>query len=584
MNKKVLTLYTIIFFLIVNGTYAQKAGAEIDALNLYVDFTNECVHSMTLMYNSIENYNKSAIAFTEKKIKKPVMEFKKPSQITAAYFLPPEQMLKKCKQKGKVLSKDEQKKLQFHAANMLADIDTIALYCDSIKTYINSRYLPEPNLATTFVYLKKCELLFARFNRNKDLLINKVNNIGRLYYARNMSNDYVLLSEAMKKAIVAANDMLRATIAQNKEGVDAHHDKLFVEISRLIDNKSQYLDGFINTQRSNGLDPPNIYGTFIAEANELYKESQRYLSRKRIPDNLKGREYYFYNNAFLPRYNRYGGGIIYAYNQLVEQADVPILKMPEETNWFMVYPRDVEKPTDKDKEKILAELRKEEEQKQKKEKEEREKGEKEKREREKRIKNQTNVNTIPKDPATLEGFAANNLIFLLDVSSSMDQPEKLPVLKEAFIFLLDLMRPEDYVSIVVYSGDAEVILEPTSASQKNKIEYAIENLVSSGKSNVKKGLKLSYKTASKNFIDGGNNRIILATDGGFEINKALYRKASKYARNDIVLSIIYLSKSENPSFARKFQDISNQGNGNYIYVTSLNARKVLLKEAQSIRK
>jgi len=595
--KHLIVVFAI--FLVVNiSAFAQKAGEEIKSLNLYIDFSNECVHSMTQIFNSIEAYNQSALDFVEGKNKKPELKFNKPTQITAAFFLPPDQMLQKCKREAKALPRPTQEKLELHAENMLSTIDSIALYCDSIKQFLAQRkYATEPNLITTFKHLKSCERLFTQFDIHKALLENQIQTVYPSYFSHDASNPFVQATDAMHKVIAAGKDMLKATKVANQEAVDNHHDIVFKEISILIDSKAENLSGFATVQQSNGLDPANIYDNFIAEANEFYKESQAYLSKKKIVNNIKGREYQYYNNHFISRFNRYGGGVVYAYNLMVEQADVPILKVIEEANWYKVYPEKLEDvKSDLNKEEILAQLEKEEKEKQQKEKIEKEKQENEKIEREKREKREREEkerikrekvqkeSTVEVDSASLEGFAANNLVFLLDVSSSMDQPEKLPVLKEAFIYLLNLMRPEDYVSIVVYSGDAEVVLKPTSAADKHLIENAINSLTSSGKSNVHKGLNLSFKTATDNYIKGGNNRIILASDGGFEIDKALYRKAAKYADNDIALSIIYLSKTENSAYAKKFKEITQQGKGNYIYVTSANARSELLQEAQSIRK
>ena len=138
---------------------------------------------------------------------------------------------------------------------------------------------------------------------------------------------------------------------------------------------------------------------------------------------------------------------------------------------------------------------------------------------------------------SMQGFAHNNLLLLLDVSGSMAGKDKLPLLKRSFKYLTNIMRPEDDVSIVVYAGDASVVLKPTSASKQIQIQEVIDNLRSRGKTNVKAGFKLAYKWLSKNFKQGGNNRIILATDGEFPIDRYTYKLVEKQAERGINLSV-----------------------------------------------
>jgi Ca-activated chloride channel homolog len=117
----------------------------------------------------------------------------------------------------------------------------------------------------------------------------------------------------------------------------------------------------------------------------------------------------------------------------------------------------------------------------------------------------------------MQKAAQNNLVFLIDVSGSMNSPDKLDLLKAGLYLLVDQMREEDKVSIVVYAGSAGLLLPPTSGYEKNKIKGIIENLMAGGSTAGGQGIELAYKTAKDNFIQGGNNRVILATDGDFNI-------------------------------------------------------------------
>lgn len=184
------------------------------------------------------------------------------------------------------------------------------------------------------------------------------------------------------------------------------------------------------------------------------------------------------------------------------------------------------------------------------------------------------------DIISFEGYAFNNLVLLLDVSASMNRPERLPLLKKSFQQLVRIMRNEDEVSIVIYSGNATLHLSPVSASDTTKIMQSIQTLRSEGNTNITDGLALAYKTANKNFIEGGNNKIIMATDGEFKTTEPLYKLAEKNA-SKITLSVFDFSQLAAP--LQPLRSLAEKGNGNYVKVTTENSLEVLAKEAQKER-
>jgi Ca-activated chloride channel homolog len=176
---------------------------------------------------------------------------------------------------------------------------------------------------------------------------------------------------------------------------------------------------------------------------------------------------------------------------------------------------------------------------------------------------------------------SSNLVFLLDVSGSMDEPNKLPLLKSAFGLLINELRPQDRVAIVVYAGAAGLVLESTSGSNKEEIRSAIENLEAGGSTAGGEGLKLAYAQAEKHFITGGNNRIILATDGDFNVgessNGAMERLIEEKREKGVFITVLGFGMGNVKD--DKMELIADKGNGNYAYIDNLmEARRVLVKE------
>ncbi len=181
----------------------------------------------------------------------------------------------------------------------------------------------------------------------------------------------------------------------------------------------------------------------------------------------------------------------------------------------------------------------------------------------------------------MEEAPNNNLVFLLDVSGSMNNPDKLPLLKKGLALLVNEMRPNDKVSIVVYAGAAGVVLEPTSGKDKEQILAALENLQAGGSTAGGAGIKLAYKLAKENFIDNGNNRVILATDGDFNIGASSDGEMVELIeskRNDGIFLTVLGFGSGNLKDS-KMEKLADHGNGNYAYIDNiLEAKKTLVNE------
>ncbi len=180
-----------------------------------------------------------------------------------------------------------------------------------------------------------------------------------------------------------------------------------------------------------------------------------------------------------------------------------------------------------------------------------------------------------------ENLPASNLVFLIDVSGSMSDPNKLPLLKSSLAMLVEQLREQDYVSMVVYAGAAGLVLEPTSGANKKEIIAALDRLEAGGSTAGGAGIKLAYDIAKQHFKKGGNNRVILATDGDFNIgessNGGMERLIEEKRKEGVFLTVLGYGMGNYKD--SKMEILADKGNGNYAYIDGIGeARKVLVNE------
>ena len=181
----------------------------------------------------------------------------------------------------------------------------------------------------------------------------------------------------------------------------------------------------------------------------------------------------------------------------------------------------------------------------------------------------------------VENLPASNLVFLIDVSGSMYEENKLPLVKASLKMLTDQLREKDRISIVVYAGNAGLVLPATSGADKKKIKTAIDALEAGGSTAGGAGIQLAYKTAQENFMKEGNNRIILCTDGDFNVGEssddALVRLIEKERASHVYLTIMGFGMGNYKD--SKMEQLADKGNGNHAYIDGINeAKKVLVNE------
>ncbi len=180
-----------------------------------------------------------------------------------------------------------------------------------------------------------------------------------------------------------------------------------------------------------------------------------------------------------------------------------------------------------------------------------------------------------------EDLPPSNLVFLIDVSGSMDMPNKLPLIKSAFKLLVNNLRRQDHVAIVVYAGAAGLVLPSTNGDKKEKIMNAINSLYASGSTAGGEGINLAYKVAKENFIKGGNNRVILATDGDFNVGISTENELEDFIvekrKTNVYLTCLGFGMGNYKD--SKIELLADKGNGNYSYINDImEAEKVFVNE------
>jgi Ca-activated chloride channel family protein len=187
--------------------------------------------------------------------------------------------------------------------------------------------------------------------------------------------------------------------------------------------------------------------------------------------------------------------------------------------------------------------------------------------------------TAPK--LNLDSIPPSNLVFLIDISGSMDKPNRLPLLQSAFKLLVDNLREKDTLAIVTYGGGIGIALQPTGGGNKQKIKDVIDSLVASGDTPGEGAIRIAYDLAKKTFIENGNNRVILATDGDFNIGqtseKELEDMIIRFKQTGIYLTCLGVGMGNYKD--SKLEALAKKGNGNFAYIDNLQeAQKVLVTE------
>lgn len=392
-----------------------------------------------------------------------------------------------------------------------------------LDTYIkNKQYLDEPKLQTAYSILDQVRLSFHEFNLAKDDLEFELSQAFKGYKIEDSPDEVWELEKKLIRVLQTSKDVLNSLKKDNVPELKQRLSRLRKLYTQLPLAKKS-LKQLKQTNKARWRVLYDDYYLIQQEIQQYIRLLDQYESSKESTEmKMLGKAYVYYNDQVLVSYN----ALIATFDEWLDSSGKHNLKLMEEVPWFTAL--------------------------------------------------------SPLSP--LDGAAPNNLVFLLDVSASMNRPERLPLLQTALKHLVSQMRPVDRVAIVTYSGKAKIALEstPTSQTELKKISRAIENLKSNGESNAYSGLKLAYSVLDENFIKNGNNRIILATDGYFQAGSHFNKLIQEQAFLEKRLTIFYFGDKE-VRFKAKLQGLSNAGKGNYIHIKPDNVDDMLIKEAKAVK-
>ncbi|MCU0390423.1 MAG: VWA domain-containing protein [Thermoflexibacter sp.] len=546
-----------------------------NALNKYIEFINEGVRVSNNLLRSLINSNVSLNNF----------EYETSFYFHDNSFQMPQSLYQETVLANKNIPASAQKSLALQTEvlyNILKEMNELS---QEIYIFAENKTFKTQGFKRIEEIRDRYKILYETFDNYKERLFTDLRKIFDSYKFADPQNSWVKSYLALSEVVQDDKDLL-LNAKKYYRGDDLsptfNKEKLNNSIRSAIANEFTNMKGIERIGRNNGLCPYNPY-------QDIGTESQHFIE---YPEKLRSKKY----EDFIYKYN----AIVREKNRFVEVAKVPLLKEIDQLGIFFLkepYKREkkIQEPKEEVKTKEPSKIPTENKTTDvpkvitKTEKIDTVKVEVIKKEtvivKETVIRDTVYIRdtiylekppVISKDFYSLEGYAPNNLVLLLDVSSSMNSPERLPLLQTSIKKLVSLFRQEDNIAIVIYSGNAQVILPSTSGKDKDKIIKAIESLEPRGKTDANAGLSLAYKIANQKFKYGGNNRIVLATDGEFGVRPGVMDLIGQNANMGIVLTIFKFGEKPTPNL----KQISDKGKGNLVSINPQNAEAFMINEAK----
>ncbi|MEO6285746.1 MAG: VWA domain-containing protein [Dyadobacter sp.] len=576
--------------------------AMVRVLNDYVEFINESLRQMHLMQVLVRNYQSSAEYYRDQ------ARAQKRANLTYSYddYKVPVSVYQLLLSASASVPQPYRASINTQAEvllNVLQEMDGLSA---ELIAYTTEKQYIQDQLRRSDAILDRYAVLFDVFDQKKEQLYKDVRRIHESYPHANTASSWYVSGNAMLKTMdngredfFGVRDFLKDEKSKLPET-----GQLETDAKQLIADEYQNMKGLKRYGRSNGLCPYSPYEDLASNSLRFAEMVQKV---KAVSANVT-------RHPFEPFYYFYNNELVYQYNKFVELANAGLLKMINQPDIFTFRRLTPQKPDGiapkKTEPQVGLPLKPREEtplepppviagrtnsEPIKQETPVSESAKPIVKEADRLIVTQKDtvfvervrVDTVYVDRTvsnehvtrSLEGFAPNNMVLLLDVSSSMNSPFKMPLLKRSIKSLLTLLRSEDQISIVLYSGKARVVLKPTSGSKAAEIARQIDLLQSDGDTDGNEGIRLAYKVANKDYIRGGNNRIVLATDGEFPVSDEVMHLIGENARQDVYLTIFTFGR--NAQTGQRLRKLSELGQGTYAHVTAESADLQLVLEAQA---
>lgn len=536
------------------------------ALNSYVDFINACVRQMGFMQRGIHNLNASATRY------KGLTDFKGkvPLRYDFSDFKIPLSKYQELATNSSVFPANVAQALVTQAEVLINILKEMEQRSELLVDETTTRRYEQDQLDGMFKTFERYNILFETLDMKKELLYHDVRMVYDSYPVDKPTQNWILSWRALRSLTDDDHGALFQAKAYYK-GVSTtlpQTTSIDKQLREVLANEYENMKGIEKYGRNNGRCPYTPYEDLPATSRRL-SEKLNNLSTV----SLGGRHPY-HDLVYL--YN----DVVDDYNKFCELSKLELLKTVRQPEFFEVLYPTQQAEVERKVVPVVAPMQTSQQ----------------------RVDNARPdsgasgrsgvvhdtvyiekhdtiyLATEGEELRTMEGYASNNMVLLLDVSGSMNAVDKLPLLKKSVLDLLSMMRKEDQVSIVVYSGKAKVLLQPVSFKEEEKIKAAINALTSSGKTDGNAGIKLAYQVADKNYIRGGNNRIILATDGEFPISDDISSLVDKYSKEDIFLSVFNFGKGSGSS--KTLEKLSATGHGNYEHITRENMDVKLIHEVK----
>ncbi len=544
-----------------------------NALTYYILFINEGMRQINFMSTGVRNLNSSTASA--------IARLNSGNTATLRYYHNtyqlPVTLYQQTVDQSKAIPNAYQASLLKQAEVLYDILNELNQWNNKLLAESAARQLGKDNPQSLYAFFDRYIVLIQAFDERKEKLFHDVRNLYDVYAVANPKNSWQVSGSALWMLVQEDfRELMKARDYFIGKPADDAQTQRIEELSRdLIVNEFSNLSGIQKLGRNNGLCPYTPYED-LAENSRRFGEA---LLKVRQRSATSSRHPY---SELIYQYNQV---LVESYNKFVELSKMPLLKQVIQLDWYSIIPpaepvsavTAVVSPATNQEQPTTPKVNQTPTAQQQ--------GTQPRNTRD--TVYITRIDTVyvgrpGEDLHSMEGYATNHLILLVDVSASMNQAGRFPLLKQTLYQLMEMMRPEDKLSIITYSGKARTVMMPTSFTEKAKIKTIIDQLKPEGKTDGNSGIKMAYDLADENYLRGGNNRIILATDGEFPMGKSTFELARKFAADDIVLSVFNFGKSD--SAAKNLRQLAAEGKGNYVSITEENAEISLIREVKAKRK